>query len=201
MLFCTQENYKAEMQKIINKASRRPLSELSHVVHEVTQDAIVVLYQREQYQSAVRDRLRLVHPQPRGWYHGILPLRRGGGRGGNLYLVDRRVAANFLKPNERLTRAFEMKEIAAKAGQNCDTVCAQHSLRCNQEQLEFVNDCVALKRAFPCEEGCGHQVGIEIPCYVHDAGRDTSHQCLVTDEAVSTCSASHSATTRLCACV
>ena len=135
------------MRKIIDKASRRPLSELSHVAHETTPGAVVVLYQREQYQSAVRDRLGLVHPQPRGWYRGILPLRRGGGRGGHLFLVDKRVAAEFLKPNEQLKRAFEMKEVAAKPGQSCDTVCLQHALRCNQEQLEFVNDCLALKRA------------------------------------------------------
>lgn len=46
-----------------------------------------------------------------------------------------------------------------------------------------------MKSWFPCENGCGHQVGLEIPCYVHDPSIDTALQCLITDDAIPTCHA------------
>jgi len=64
-----------------------------------------------------------------------------------------------------------------------------------------VNTCEALKQHFPCEDGCGHQVGQEIPAYVHDRSRDTALQCLVTDDAISSCGAHVPVTTRLCVCI
>lgn len=69
-----------------------------------------------------------------------------------------------------------------------------------RDQHEFANNCEAMREAFACELGCGHQVGAEIPCYVHQSKRDTFQQCLVTDEVTSLCGASHPATTRLCGC-
>ncbi len=42
---------------------------------------------------------------------------------------------------------------------------------------------------------------MELPCYVHDRQRDTSLQCLVSDEAKPNCNAKHPATSRLCVCV
>ena len=59
----------------------------------------------------------------------------------------------------------------------------------------------ALARHFPCEAGCGHQVGDELPADVHDSALDTYQQCLVSDIAFSTCEAAFSKTTRLCRCV
>ena len=61
--------------------------------------------------------------------------------------------------------------------------------------------CEALARHFPCEAGCGHQVGDELPAYVHDSALDTYQQCLVSDITFSTCEAAFSKTTRLCRCV
>ena len=191
------------MRKTIASAKRQPLSNLRSVASgsDAEPGAIIVLYQREEYQTYVRDALQLIHPQPRGWYRGIMPLRRNSGRSGILYVVDRRRAAEFLESNERLVPAPGMQSVAAPPGVSCDGLCGSRGLRCDAGQLEFVNNCEALQQAFPCEAGCGHQVGIEIPCYVHVAGRDTEHQCLITDEEVSRCAAAYASTSRLCACV
>ena len=40
--------------------------------------------------------------------------------------------------------------------------------RCDPRELEFANTCEALMAHFPCEGGCGHQIGDEIPAYVAD---------------------------------
>ena len=65
----------------------------------------------------------------------------------------------------------------------------------------FANNCEALLEHFPCEAGCGHQIGDEIPCYVSDPTSQTYRQCLVTEQRMPRCRASHGSTTRLCVCV
>ena len=185
-------------------ATRAGVADLVRLAHSSSHGAgdVAVPYLREEYALGMRHQLGLLNPQLRGWFRGVIPLRRPGG--GLLLLVDRRRGADFLAPAEGLRPKAGLLVVAAgpgQAGVSCAALCAQKGKRCEEQQLEFVNDCAPLLKAFPCEAGCGHQVGIEIPAYVHDASRDTGHQCLTTDEAVSSCAAAHPATRRLCACV
>ena len=53
---------------------------------------------------------------------------------------------------------------------------------------------------WPCEAGCGHQVGPELPAYASSNSLDTYRQCLVSDIAVSKCDAKYFKTERLCFC-
>ena len=64
----------------------------------------------------------------------------------------------------------------------------------------FVNQCSALKAAFPCEAGCALSLGADVPCYNVDAHSAAFGQCLTT-EARSRCDAHHGSTRRLCPCV
>lgn len=58
----------------------------------------------------------------------------------------------------------------------------------------------SLKIFLKCENGCGHQVGAEIPCYVAAVTEPTYRQCLISDSGRNNCGAKHHATQRLCAC-
>merc|ERR1711879_292907 len=97
-------------------------------------------------------------------------------------LVNRRQGIGVLSDTERWTPHPKRRIGAAAPGQSCDTFCGTHQMRCEGRELEFINHCSVLKRYFPCENGCGHQVGLEIPCYVHNRASDTALQCLVTDD-------------------
>ena len=57
-----------------------------------------------------------------------------------------------------------------------------------------------MARHFGCEAGCGHQVGTELPAYAATPDLDTYRQCLVSDIAISACSAAFRKTQRLCSC-
>ena len=81
-------------------------------------------------------------------------------------LADRR-ASPHLRAAERAPRPAGGVAVAAARGVSCDDTCARHAkgggggaLRCRDAWLPFVNDCGALRSAFACEAGCGHQVGI-----------------------------------------
>ena len=199
-----KDTYLAKVTAQVKGARRASVGELTQLSRSNShgEGAVVVPFLREQYATQLRHQLGLLNPQLRGFFRGVVPLRRPGG--GLLLLVDRRKGAGFLAAEEALLPAAGLQEVAAEpsqAGVSCASLCQLKGLRCDAQQLEFANDCVPLLRHFPCEAGCGHQVGTEIPCYVHDAQRDTGHQCLTTDEAVSDCNAAHPATRRLCACV
>mgnify|MGYP006169475773 CR=1 FL=1 len=135
--------------------------------------------------------------------------RRSRARGGGaaeatnvveLYLADRRTCA-FLRPAERFERAASAQLFGGELGESCTQLCARKQMRCEDAQLPFANKCSLLKEAFPCEQGCAHQVGAEIPCYVSDAARNTHQQCLVTWEMSPTCDIFASFSRRLCVCV
>ena len=55
-------------------------------------------------------------------------------------------------------------------------------------------------QVFPCEGGCGHQVGDEIPAYVSDPSANTYRQCLTSEQKMPRCGASHRSTSRVCRC-
>jgi hypothetical protein len=90
--------------------------------------------------------------------------------------------------------------MGAEPGVSCTSACAAMGGRCEERELEWGNSCAALARHFPCEAGCGHQVGPELPAYASAKDLDTYRQCLTSDIAVSTCDAKYAKTRRLCTC-
>lgn len=121
--------------------------------------------------------------------------------GGRLFVVDRRRGGQFLAEDEAWKPAVGAKTMVARQGQSCESRCGQEGMRCAERELEFVNSCADLAAHFPCEAGCGHQIGEEIPCYVSDPAAPTYQQCLVTEQRMPRCKAAHRSTTRLCSCV
>merc|ERR1712113_63347 len=160
----------------------------------------LVPYVREDYEGIAK-KLNIFTGMPRTAHHGLVITFAAWSRDIVFVLVDRRRGEGVL-PDEQLWRLHPDQQTSkAGPGESCDQFCGSIHKKCTTRDLEFANTCEALKREFPCEEGCGHQVGNEIPCYVHDGTRDTALQCLVTDAGVPSCSHRNSATTRLCVCV
>jgi hypothetical protein len=79
--------------------------------------------------------------------------------------------------------------------------CGSQGRRCDGRSIPFLNNCAMLQSHFPCEAGCGHQVGDEIPCYVSDPQQPTHRQCLISDEGKASCGAAHRSTRRICPCL
>ena len=87
----------------------------------------------------------------------------------------------------------------ANVAESCDALCGRKGLICRTPELVFVNNCEALMAHFPCENGCGHQVGGDIPNYVVNRDEPTFQQCLISDGGTD-CRSSHHSTQRLCVC-
>ncbi|CAJ1423835.1 unnamed protein product [Effrenium voratum] len=149
---------------------------------------------------AIATKLQIYPGQPRGSHRGVILLRHPQSHV-PVALVDRRQGEGLLPDSELWLPHPDVAIMTGKPNQACQQVCQQAGMACNARQLEFVNRCEVLKKHFPCENGCGHQVGPELPSYVQDRKRDTAMQCLVTDESPPNCAAHHPATTRLCACL
>lgn len=64
-------------------------------------------------------------------------------------------------------------------------------------QLQFVNRCTQLKRFFPCERGCAHEVGQDLPVYVNTTIK-TQGYCLYSTDVQPLCDYAVTATQRLC---
>ncbi|CAE8635953.1 unnamed protein product [Polarella glacialis] len=161
----------------------------------------ILPYVREDFKLFAK-RLLLYPGQPRAARKGLVLSRLPHSPKVWVALVDRRQGQGLLPEAERWQPRPGQQLLAAQPGESCDGACQRlGALRCEARQLEFANSCGALRGFFACEEGCGHQVGSEIPAYVHDRSRDTALQCLVTDEAAPTCAAKHPSTSRLCVCV
>ena len=163
--------------------------------------ALVYYYLRENFESLCRQ-ISLPRTQPRGWHRGVLQTRVPGSPT-VLLLIDKRTD-DYVPEKERLLRPEGVVAVGGGNGENCDVVCQKRGggKRCSKESLEFLNKCTELKKIFHCENGCGHQVGAEIPCYVEDRNQPTHHQCLVTDGGgAMSCKSSHKSTQRLCGCV
>jgi hypothetical protein len=161
----------------------------------------LVLYRRERFE-AIASSFGLFPTQPRGWHKGIIYSRvpshhKHGGR--PLLLADVR-KAEYINPNEKVLPRKDMIKAAANMGESCTAACQRLQLPCLESELEFMNTCEAFDGVFECENGCGHQIGAEIPCYVADRGQQTYQQCLVTDAGAITCGSHHRSTRRLCAC-
>ena len=157
----------------------------------------LLLYTREQYKDLAKP-LGLWGENPRAFHNGTIALHPPSG--GQLILADRRHSP-YLEPSERMLPPPSMRQLKASAGVSCDKACADVGQSCDAHQLEWGNTCEAMARFFPCEAGCGHQVGPELPAYASSPSLDTHRQCLISDIAISTCAAAFAKTERLCTCV
>ena len=180
-------------------ASRRPkVGYASHLIDALPPGSItLVLYLREGYKQIALP-LGLWPEAPRGTRGGLIALRTP--KGAHLLLADQRRCT--LLPDE--LRVFPKRnylDLVAHIGETCSDACARKGLRCDEPELEWVNNCDALQKHFACEGGCGHQVGSELPAYASDVSLDTYQQCLFSDIAVSKCDSRYTKTIRLCRCL
>lgn len=100
---------------------------------------------------------------------------------------------------------FDFQTIpASSAGMNCNEVCAENSKTCSEDALATLNSCNSLTAKFPCVGECLASMGGDQPAYVDPKARIEYNpgRCVYnSDPRLSTCSASHEATVRLCACI
>ena len=157
----------------------------------------LLIYQREEYKTIAKA-LGLWGENQRATHNGTIRLRTRSG--GTLLLADRRKCP-YLESGEKSKPPPGMQQIAAGLGASCDATCASAGGRCENQVLEWGNNCEAMARHFGCEAGCGHQVGTELPAYAEVSDLDTHRQCLISDIAVSECKAAFKKTRRLCSCV
>ena len=144
--------------------------------------------------------LDLWHTEPRGYdARGVLSLRRKNGVA--LYLLDAR-RCPWLDDDARRPPHSSALVAAPGAGVSCDETCRARGSRCAPDLLPFADTCAALAAAFDCPQGCGHQIGVELPAVVTLESEFTVGQCLIANGgAVPTCNSKHRATRRLCVCV
>eukprot|EP00434_Breviolum_minutum_P018029 symbB.v1.2.015897.t2/scaffold1195.1/size134849/8 len=196
--YLLRDRYEASLQKLLQDAQLAPsLESLRHAIP--TPQYYKLPYVREEF-STVAKALQLYPGQPRGARRGII-LSHHPVSHVPVALVDRRQASGILPESDLWSLDPTHVFMSGKPNQSCNQLCNEAALQCVDRQLEFGNQCELLKEHFRCENGCGHQVGMELPCYVHDRQRDTALQCLVSDEAKPNCNAKHPATSRLCVCV
>jgi len=197
--YLRSDAYEAQLQKLVKAARLVTFTNLkeSKDLNASSSSVFLVPYVRESYANLAK--FFRVSGQPRTSHRGLL-ITRDPRHGAVVILVDERLGKGYL-PEELLWRPKATIVGKATPGESCDDYCKHLDLRCEANELEYINNCEAMMREFPCENGCGHQVGKEIPAYVHARGRDTSLQCLVTDDVISTCAAKQQFTTRFCACV
>jgi len=119
----------------------------------------------------------------------------------DILLVDKRDPRRFLPEGQRLQPPPETTMVKAAQGSSCAEACTHLHLMCDPDFLYLANTCQALKKRFPCEQGCAHQVGKELPVYVPDAEESTYRQCLVSFISKLNCDGKHKSTARLCVCV
>ena len=156
----------------------------------------VLLYTREQYRELAKP-LGIWAEAQRATHNGTISLQTASG--GTLLLADRR-RCPYLEREEQLRPEPTDRPIAAAAGVSCVDACRDAGGACDPSTLEWGNSCEMLRAHFPCEAGCGHQVGPELPAYASSSSLDTYQQCLVSDIAVSKCEAKYAKTRRLCFC-
>ncbi|CAE7239906.1 unnamed protein product [Symbiodinium necroappetens] len=117
-----------------------------------------------------------------------------------LLMLDKRSQLGLLRPEEQLRFNVNFEVVPGSQGKSCVEVCQSRNAKCDKQQIYFLNDCNLLKKHFPCEAGCAHQVGKELPVYVPDPAQSTKGQCLITFISPATCEAKHKSTSRLCPC-
>jgi len=130
------------------------------------------------------------------------------------YKLQKPPSVPILTPNvfdKRLITELKRKKMglvgtpSSSVGKNCDEVCAEENKVCRKDLLPLLNTCQALNEVFPCRD-CSESRGLEQPAYV-DPTAEAKHspgRCLVNSSPEYanqvSCSATHPATKRLCAC-
>mmetsp|Transcript_86147 Transcript_86147/g.135989 ORF Transcript_86147/g.135989 Transcript_86147/m.135989 type:complete len:678 (-) Transcript_86147:37-2070(-) len=190
------DRYEADMKDLIRTSLKVSTSALATLE---TGRSYVVPYAREEYKTVAAS-LQIYPSEMRTAHRGVIITRHPKSLA-TVILVNRRESASFLPFDEQWHPRKDSLVGPARKGESCGKYCSENNLHCEPKELEYVNHCSTLKRYFPCESGCGHQVGGDIPSYVHDARADTAFQCLVTDDVMPSCKDFHKSTTRLCVCV
>ncbi|CAK9033615.1 3-mannosyl-glycoprotein 2-beta-N-acetylglucosaminyltransferase (N-glycosyl-oligosaccharide-glycoprotein N-acetylglucosaminyltransferase I) (GNT-I) (GlcNAc-T I) [Durusdinium trenchii] len=193
--YLLKENYQDLLHELLRKAI---LVSAEQVEHLEPMKAYLVPFVRRDYKKLAQ-KLQITEAQPRSSHEGLIATRDP--KSGAAVFLANRLSSPWLPSTEQAFPHEQRHVAAARPGESCADMCQRLRMICSDFELEFINDCAALKAHFPCEEGCGHQVGEEIPCYVHEASRDTGKQCLVTDDAIPRCGAKNQATSRLCSCI
>ena len=183
----------AELKEAVLSAKRVSVEAAKGAQNDVS--VVVKFVEEHQKLAKLFD---LWHTELRGYNkHGVLALRRKGGF--TIYLLDMRRCPWV---EERISDANSVVIKASQPGVACTSVCRAAQKTCDPKLLVFADRCDLLRKHFPCEAGCGHQLGPELPAFVARPGRDTSGQCLVASGGFTpTCDAKHPATQRLCVCV
>lgn len=175
--YLLKENYQDLLHELLRKAI---LVSAEQVEHLEPMKAYLVPFVRRDYKKLAQ-KLQITEAQPRSSHEGLIATRDP--KSGAAVFLANRLSSPWLPSTEQAFPHEQRHVAAARPGESCADMCQRLRMICSDFELEFINDCAALKAHFPCEEGCGHQVGEEIPCYVHEASRDTGKQCLVTDDA------------------
>eukprot|EP00735_Rhodelphis_limneticus_P010995 TRINITY_DN4037_c0_g1::TRINITY_DN4037_c0_g1_i1::g.12016::m.12016 TRINITY_DN4037_c0_g1::TRINITY_DN4037_c0_g1_i1::g.12016 ORF type:complete len:631 (-),score=77.63,sp/Q9XGM8/MGAT1_ARATH/37.50/6e-47,GNT-I/PF03071.10/1.6e-72,Glyco_tranf_2_3/PF13641.1/4.7e-07,Glyco_transf_18/PF15024.1/6.2e-06,Glycos_transf_2/PF00535.21/0.0022,ABC2_membrane_3/PF12698.2/0.39 TRINITY_DN4037_c0_g1_i1:43-1935(-) len=115
------------------------------------------------------------------------------------FLIDQRWST-LIPQDYALLRPQGLQFIAGEMGRSCHAVCATSGLRCSVSEFDFGNKCDILQQYFPCEGGCGEELGKDIPNYVSAVKNANYQRCLTTEENP-TCEAAHPDTARLCPCI
>ena len=139
--------------------------------------------------------------EPRVTFKGLIKTRYFE-NGRTLLLADLREAKDFLPDADLIKPNEELQKHVSQRGENCQSACRRHGLRCSEKDMYFVNNCESMQEKFKCEGGCANQQGKELPCYVVADRIETFGQCLVaTETRKRNCVSKHASTERLCACV
>ena len=185
-------------------------SKLVSIVSNPALKVIVVLIAEEYYSKYVRF-LRIAG-SPRCMHKGVLFLQYYNRP---LILVNRREAWSILPSTVRMIFSFDLKDavffnqrshiVAANLDETCNEACLRISTDtkhyiCNENQLQFLNRCPVIRQYFPCEKGCEHEVGQDLPVYVNSSDLNTNGFCLFSTDVQPICDYSIQVTQRLCTC-
>ncbi|CAE7312576.1 GNTI [Symbiodinium natans] len=188
-----------DLKELKAQTSAKPTKKLPRVLH-------VVPYVREEFPQLAepaglspRNTKGSIPADVRSEHYGIMVGRIVSQRI-PLLLVDKRSKLGFLRPEEQLRFSEDYEVVPGSQGRSCVEVCQSRNSKCDSKQIYFLNDCNVLKKHFPCEAGCAHQVGKELPVYVPDHVQSTTGQCLLTFISPGSCEGKHKSTSRLCPC-
>ena len=96
-----------------------------------------------------------------------------------------------------LNSGIKLNVVSAKdTNINCDDVCQNQSLKCDNSWFSVINDCESMKKHFNCNK-CSNSMGSDQPAFL-----PVESKCLVSMNILqSSCSSAHKDTIRLCPCI
>ena len=210
--------YDAALKSLVDGAQRTDLNSIRGMRFQAG-GTYVVPYLTEQF-GQVKQTFKLWCDNPRATHNGVIMLRDRSS-GARVIIADRRVCFRRLIGCELVCKLIYSCRVQDKSSplrseeqqlpvpgslidkadvaESCDALCNRKGMTCRTPELVFVNNCEALMAHFPCENGCGHQVGGDIPNYVVNREEPTFQQCLISDGGTD-CRSAHHSTQRLCVC-